>query len=68
MELLQNGVGAVFPEELLACLILQNFGMFELGKITFRLGQSKNEFKTTVCKSNKKADILTTGLKIKDIL
>lgn len=38
----------------------QTFGMFELGKITFGLGQTSIVFQTTVCKANSKADTLIT--------
>lgn len=43
----------------------QNFGMFELGKITFGVGQNNILFQTIVCKASSKADILSVGLKIK---
>lgn len=43
----------------------QNFGMFELGKITFGVGQNNILFQTIVCKASSKADILSIGLKIK---
>lgn len=43
----------------LACRTPQTFGMFELGKITFGLGQSSIIFQTTACKADRKADNLT---------
>lgn len=52
----------------LAHLTPQMFGRFEWGKITFGLGQSNMVFQTTICKANKKADILRTGPNIKDIV
>ena len=44
------------------------FGMLETGQVTPELGQTNMEFHTTVCKGNRKADVLTAGLKVKDIL
>lgn len=57
-----------FQRNRLTHLIPQNFGMFKLGKITFGLCQTNIVFRIIVCKANRKADILTTRLKIKDIL
>ena len=39
----------------------QIFSMTELGKMTFGLGQNDIVLQTTVCKGNRKTDILTTG-------
>lgn len=39
-----------------------------MSKITFGLGQTNIVFQTTVCKAERKADILTFGLKIKHSL
>lgn len=46
----------------------QIFWIFKLGKMTFGLGQTNNVLQTAICQVNKKANILTTGLRIKDIL
>lgn len=51
-----------------ARLTPQTFGMFNLGKRTSRRGQSNIVSQRSACKANRKADILTTKLKIKDIL
>ena len=40
----------------------QTFGMFEHGKMTFRLGLSNLVSQKIACQDNKKAVILTTGL------
>lgn len=48
-------------EDLLACLAFWTFKMFELGKIIFGLGHSNIVFQITLCKANRKADIMNTG-------
>lgn len=40
-----------------------SFGMLKWGKTTFGLGLSYIISQRTVCKDNKKADIMTAGLK-----
>lgn len=44
------------PSQRTALLVLtpQTVGMFEMGKITWGLGQSSLIFQTTVCKANNK--------------
>lgn len=59
MELHQNGIEAAIPEEL-PCMSY-SFRIFELGKITFELGQCNAAFQRGVCRANRKADILTTN-------
>lgn len=61
-----SGVRVTIPDESLAYLTPQTFGTFKLINKTFGLGQSNIAFQSTI--SNRKADILTTRLKIKDIL
>lgn len=46
----------------LARLASRLFEMFHLSKITFGLGQTNIIFQATICKVDKKADILTTRL------
>lgn len=48
------------PRSCLARLTPQNFGMSDLGKITYKLSQTNILFQTTVCKADRKADLLTT--------
>ena len=50
----------------LAGLCPQTFGMFTLSKVTFGLGLRQHRILNTCL--NRKADVLATGLKIKDIL
>ena len=68
MKPLQNGVRAVILRNCLACVTPQTLGMFELNKINFGLVQSNTVFQTTVYNLNRKADTLSTPLKIKEIL
>lgn len=58
MELFQNGAGVGILKDLPCMSCSQNFGMFDLGKITFGLSQANIIFQTTICKSSWKADIL----------
>lgn len=46
----------------------QMFWIFNLGKITFGLGQTNIVLQTAVCQAKRKANILTTRRRIKDIL
>lgn len=55
------------------CFMPQTFGMFKQGKISFGLGLRQPVSQTSVCKGNKTADsmttgLMTTGLKIKNML
>lgn len=68
MEPLQNGVRATTAEKLPVHPTSQMFWIFKLGKMTFGLGQTNIELQTAVCQANRKANILTTGRRIKDIL
>lgn len=66
MEPLQNGIGATIPEEPLAHIISQTFGMLKMEWITYGLGLHLH-CTPTVCKANGKTDVITTRLIIKDV-
>lgn len=68
MEPFKNRARASIPGELPCTSYSSNLWNVQLGKITFGLDQSKIVFKTTVFKGKRKANLLTTRLKIKDIL
>lgn len=68
MEAFQNGVRAPNPEELPCTSYPSNLWNISTAEKNLWAGPHNTVFQTTVYKANSKADILTTGLKIKHTL